>query len=529
MLGANDPLLGSVLAGYRLTHVLGIGGMSAVYLGRRLDDLHVKSAIKVLRDSPGTTSNYEAFRARFYREAETAASLRHEHILSVLDYGESQGLPYMVMPLATGGTLRRRIAAESGQFPFAVTAAYAVQLASALDYAHEHGIVHCDVKPSNVLLDGQGRLLLADFGIAHLYRPSSVLAGATVTLTAHGEVIGTPSYMAPEQFKGQHVGPAADIYALGVVLYLLAVGRLPFEGTTPVAVGMAHLRETPLSPCLYRPDLPAPAAAAILTALEKDPRRRFASAGALALAFAAGVEGSWTAANSAHASTLDGELTDAYPVRSWRVRQHAANRPSLRAGLATLATALVLGSGIVAAQAIQHESTPSLLERPAFHSAVINGSGPERAANAVVSSHPAKTTPTKGAPTGSRPTGGNTTGQQPLTTAIRYHGSQVYAQRSDGRLLWTVWTDGVLAAPPRIRGDLIYLTTLLGSQYTLRAGDGEILSLVTAAMHQDNRPSGNPSARPDTKHGDGHGKGNKHHGHHGNGHGNDQGDDSGDD
>jgi serine/threonine protein kinase len=485
--------------------------MSAVYLGRRLDDLHVKSAIKVLRDSPGTTSNYDAFRARFYREAETAASLRHEHILSVLDYGEWQGLPYMVMPLAAGGTLRRRIAAESGQFPFAVTAAYAVQLASALDYAHEQGIVHCDVKPSNVLLDGQGRLLLADFGIAHLYRPSSILADATVPLMAHGEVIGTPSYMAPEQFKGQHVGPAADIYALGVVLYLLAAGRLPFEGTTPVAVGMAHLRETPLSPCLYRPDLPAPAAAAILSALEKDPRRRFASAGALAQAFAAGVEGSWTAANSEHANNLDGELTDAYPIRSWRVRQHAANRPSLRVGLATLATALVLGSGLVAAQAIQHESTPSLLERPAFHSVVINSSGPERAANAVVSSHPTKTTPTKGSPTG----------QQPLTTAIRYRGSKVYAQRSDGRLLWTVWTDGILAAPPRIRGDYIYLTTLLGSQYTLRAGDGEILSLVTAAMHQDNKPSG--------KHGGGYDKGDKHHSHHGHGHGNDQGDDSGDD
>ena len=497
MLGANDPLLGSALAGYRLTHVLGIGGMSAVYLGRRLDDLHVKSAIKVLRDSPGTTSNYDAFRARFYREAETAASLRHAHILSVLDYGESQGLPYMVMPLATGGTLRRRIAAETGQFPFAVTAAYAVQLASALDYAHEHGIVHCDVKPSNVLLDGQSRLLLADFGIAHLYRPSSVLADAAVTLTAHGEVIGTPAYMAPEQFKGQRVGPAADIYALGVVLYLLAVGRLPFDGTTPVAVGMAHLRETPLSPCLYRPDLPSPAAAAILSALEKDPRRRFASAGALALAFAAGVEGDWTAANSAHAIALDGELTDAYPVRPWRVRQHAAPRPSLRAGLATLATALVLGGGLVAAQAIQHESTPSLLERPAFHSAVINSSGPDRAANAVVSSHPAKTTPTKGAPTG----------QQPLTTAIRYRGSQVYAKRSDGKLLWTVWADSVLAAPPRIRGDFVYLTTLLGSQYTLRAGDGEILSLVTAAMQQNNPPSAKP--------GDGHSKGNKHHHHHG--------------
>lgn len=523
MLGANDPLLGSELAGYRLTHVLGIGGMSAVYLGRRMDDLHVKSAIKVLRDSPGTTSNYDAFRARFYREAETAAALRHEHILSVFDYGEWRGLPYMVMPLATGGTLRRRIAAESGQFPFAIAAAYVAQLASALDYAHGHGIVHCDVKPSNVLLDEQERLLLADFGIAHLYRPSSVLADATVPLTARGEVIGTPSYMAPEQFKGQYVGPAADIYALGVVLYLLTAGRLPFEGTTPVAVGMAHLRETPLSPCLHRPDLPTPAAAAILSALEKDPRRRFTSAGALALAFAAGVGGNWTAANHEHASMLDHELTDAYPVRPWRARRRVMPRPSLRAGLATLATSLVLGSGIVAAQAIQHESASSLLERPAFHSAAINSSGPERAASAVVSSQPTKTTPARSATTGSQPTGGNPTGQQPLTTAIRYRGAQVYAQRSDGKLLWMVWADGVLAAPPQIRGNVIYLTTLVGSQYTLRAGDGEILSLVTAAMQQNNQPGDN--------HGSGHGKGNKHHGHHGSGsgNGNHHGDDSSDD
>src|SRR5690348_1836730 len=489
MLGANDPLLGSELAGYRLTHVLGIGGMSAVYLGRRLDDLHVKSAIKVLRDSPGTTSNYDAFRARFYREAETAASLRHEHILSVLDYGEWQGLPYMVMPLATGGTLGKRIASVPGQIPFAPTAAYVVQLASALDYAHQHGVVHCDVKPSNVLLDGQGSLLLADFGIAHLYGPSRAHVGATTTLTSDGEVIGTPSYMAPEQFKGHRVGPAADIYALGVVLYLLTAGRLPFQGTTPVAVGMAHLRDTPVSPCLYRPDLPGPAAAAILSALAKDPRRRFESAGALALAFAAGVEGSWTAANSEHASMLDHELTQAYPVSSWRAPRRAAHRPSLRAGLATLATAVLLGGGIVAGQAIQSEGVASLPERPAFHSAVINVSGPERAGNAVVSGHTTTSAPS------------HPTGQKPLTTIIRYRGSQVYAQRSDGIRLWTVWTDGALAAPPQVRGDIIYLTTLIGSRYTLSAGNGEILSLVTAAMQQNNRPSG--------KHGDG-----NHHGHH---------------
>jgi hypothetical protein len=167
--------------------------------------------------------------------------------------------------------------------------------------------------------------------------------------------------------------------------------------------------------------------------------------------------------------------------------------------VATLAAAVLLGGGIVAAQAIQSEGALSLSERPAFHSVAINGSAPERTANTVVSSHLTKSTPTR---------------QQPLTTVIRYRGSQVYAQRSDGKLLWTVWTDGVLAAPPRIRGDIIYLTTLIGSQYTLRAGDGEILSLVTVAMQQGNQ------------HDNGHDRGNHHHGHHGGGHGNGQGDGS---
>jgi serine/threonine protein kinase len=487
MRGAADTLLGREVAGYLLINVLGNGGMSTVYLGRRIDDPHVESAIKVLRDSPRTTDNYAAFRARFYREAETAASLQHEHILSVLDYGEWRGLPYMVMPLATAGTLGTRIAFEAGHLALPTAAEYAIQLASALDYAHQHGIVHRDVKPSNVLLDGQGRLLLADFGIAHLYESSTIHVGVTTTLTSNGEVLGTPSYMAPEQFKGQRVGPAADIYALGVVLYLLATGRLPFEGESPIAVGMAHLRDIPLSPRVYRPDLPVPAAAAILSALTKNPKRRFTSAGALAQSFAAGVAGSWTEENREHASSLDPELTDAYPVRSWRLRRRLAARPSLRAGLATLAAAVLVGGGIVAAQALQNEIIPS--ERPAFHSAVINPLATERTVNPAANRHATK----------------------PLTTGIFYRGSQVYAQRSDGKWLWSVWTDGALAWSPLLRGDLIYVTTVTGSRYILRADDGAILSLVTVATNQGNE-NGNSTA---DHQGNEHGTRHSHHSHHG--------------
>jgi serine/threonine protein kinase len=383
MLGEADTLLGKELAGYLLTGVVGNGGMSTVYLGQRVADAHAESAIKVLRESPRLSGSHATFRARFYREAETAASLRHDHILRVLNYGEWQGLPYMIMPLATGGTLATHITSESGQFTLAATAAYVVQLASALDYAHQHGIVHRDVKPSNILLDGQGCILLADFGIAHLYNHSLPGDEAT-TLTSTGEVLGTPCYMAPEQFQGQRVGPATDIYALGVMLYLLTTGCLPFEGETPLAIGMAHLHDTPLSPRLLRPELPVPATAAILGALAKNPKWRFDSAGALASAFAAGVEGRWTAENRERASTLDRELTHYIPAISGRERSRIGARPTLRAGVATLCVAALMGGGIAAAKVAQNGSIQS--GASTSRSPVVSASAPERAPVTATSS-----------------------------------------------------------------------------------------------------------------------------------------------
>jgi serine/threonine-protein kinase len=391
MLGETDTLLGREFAGYRLIGVVGTGGMSTVYRGQpidnahdaRMDDARAESAIKVLRESPRLTGSHAPFRARFYREAETVASLQHEHIMPVLDYGEWQGLPYMVMPLATGGTLATRITTEPGQFPLAVVVAYAEQLASALDYAHQHGIVHRDVKPANALLDEQGRLLLADFGIARVYE-HSIRGDDATALTFPGEVVGTPSYMAPEQFQGQRVSPATDIYALGVVLYRLVTGCLPFEGETPLALGMAHLRDTPLSPWLLRPDLPVPAMVAILSALAKDPKGRFDSAGALAHAFAAGVEGRWTVENRARASALDRELTHYIPAMLGRERSRTVPRPSLSAGVATLCVAALIGGCITATQVVQNGRMQSAASTS--RSPVVSASAPERAPVATTSS-----------------------------------------------------------------------------------------------------------------------------------------------
>lgn len=469
----SDTFPVSEFAGYRLTGILGNGGTSTVYRAERISDPREESAIKVLREYPVVADSHANFRSRFYREAETASSLRHDHILPVLDYGEWQELPYMVMPLATGGTLGTLVAQFRSRFLLADAATYATQLASALDYAHQHGIVHRDVKPANALLNGQGNLLLADFGIARLYEHSAH-ESQTTTLTYDGEVIGTPYYMAPEQLQGLRVGPAADIYALGVVLYLLVTGRLPFEGETPLAVGMAHLNETPLSPQLLRMDLPLPAATAILAALSKEPTRRFESAGSLAQAFAEGVAGNWTAENRERAESLDGEPTFPVPISSWLERSRSGIRrlsPVRRAGLIAVTAAMLLGGSMVA-QAIQNGDILSSSQTAQIP--VVHASAQEAA---------------RGAP----------------AVTLRADGPQVYALWPDGSRRWTVWLDGAPVGTPRISGDDVYLTTVKGTSYILSASSGAILSRTPVVTQQNNQNNQNNQS-DSGKHGKGHGK-----------------------
>ena len=475
-------LLGREFAGYRLTEIVGQGDMSTVYHGRRVDDEYADAAVKVLRASPDVPGGHATFRTRFFREAQTVAALRHDHIISVLDYGEWQGMPYMVMPLATGGTLAGRLATTPHAFPLAAAAEYAIQLASALDHAHWHGIVHRDVKPSNALLDAQGRLLLADFGIARLYTPSArgEQATALTALTSAGEIMGTPSYMAPEQFRGQRIGPAADIYALGVVLYLCATGRLPFEGETPVAVGMAHLWDIPLSPQLLRPELPAPAAAAILGALAKDPAWRFDSAGTLAGAFAAGVAGRWTAENRVHARDLGWDQTPPYRVESGPTgagRQATASSRPLRLGMVAVAVVALLIIAIAFMPTVQNGGLPSASARSKSAAAVVGAA--ERLA---------------------------TSGRGP-TLVVRYDGAQVYALWPDGSRRWTVWADGALVGPPTIRDDVVALTTVRGTRYTVRASDGAILTRVVATATPGTATPGTGKGHGDNGHSGNDGKG----------------------
>lgn len=291
-----EHLLDRTIANYRLLEILGRGGMSTVFLAQQLEPPRSRAAIKILVPSDfSTLGEFATFQARFQREAQAVHQLQHEHILPVLDYGEEDGLFYMAMPMISGGTLAQRLNAAEGLLPLDEVNSYLSQLTSAVDYAHQHGMVHRDIKPSNVLTDEQGKVYLADFGIVRLFDSGNrAFDEALPTLTTTGKIYGTPAYMAPERYKGEPAEPATDIYALGVLLYQLVTGQVPFDADNPLALGMKHLNEEPVRPRTLRPDLPEPAEGAILKAVAKRPAERFGTASALALAFDTGLAGAWT-------------------------------------------------------------------------------------------------------------------------------------------------------------------------------------------------------------------------------------------
>lgn len=261
-------LSGHTLGQYQLREMLGAGGMGAVYLAHQtsLDRL---VAIKVLNM---TLVNDTDSIARFNREAKTSASLEHPHIIPVYDYGTHSGISYIVMRYLTGGSLADRLnhSLETGRpLPSLVESATIVrQLASALDYAHSRGVIHRDVKTNNVMFDEQGTAFIVDFGIARL-------TSATSALTGTGMAMGTPHYMAPEQWRGEPVTPAADQYALAVLTYAMLTGRMPFEAETPFAMMHKHLNEDPTPLSVFRDDLPDGVRSTLIKALSKDQNDRY--------------------------------------------------------------------------------------------------------------------------------------------------------------------------------------------------------------------------------------------------------------
>jgi serine/threonine protein kinase len=257
---------------YLIVEQIGRGGMAAVYKAYE-ESLARHVAIKVL---PEFFAEAKEYRVRFQVEAVAVAKLRHQNILSVFAYGEDNGTPYIVSEFVDGGTLAEKL---NGAMKVDEVVALLAPIASALDYAHSQGVLHRDVKPSNIMLLGDGTPVLTDFGLAKL------LESDTITVT--GTVLGTPEYMAPELCSGEVAGPRADIYSLGVVAYEMLTARVPFKGNTPGATIIAQMSEALPPAHEVNPELAPDVAAVLDKALSKDPNDRYETAQEFVSALAA--------------------------------------------------------------------------------------------------------------------------------------------------------------------------------------------------------------------------------------------------
>ena len=276
--GLNASLIGAVLSGrYRLDSKLGSGGMSTVYLATD-QTLQRQVAIKVLHNE--MTEQPEQHE-RFRREARAVAALSHPNVVAVIDAGEEAGRPYIVFEYVRGETLKQRIE-RLGRLPLDDAAAYAIEIGRGLEAAHGANLVHRDVKPQNVLIDPDGRAKVTDFGIA--------LSLEADGLTKTGRVLGTTDYVSPEQAMGREVDARSDIYSLGIVLYEMLVGDVPFKAETVVGVAMKHVNEEVPDVRRMRPGVSAALAAVVERATRKDPRKRYPDMGAMVADLEAALE-----------------------------------------------------------------------------------------------------------------------------------------------------------------------------------------------------------------------------------------------
>jgi putative two-component system response regulator len=258
------------LGSYRILERIGRGGMATVYRAHH-EGLDRYVAIKVL---PDFFAEEEVYRERFQHEARSVGRLKHPNILEVFDYGQEEGVTFLVMELVEGGTLEDRLGSPMELEDVVRTLE---PLAGALDYAHARGIMHRDIKPSNILLQKDGTPVLADFGLA-------LMAGSTRRITATGMVMGTPEYMSPEQAADEPIGPSSDRYALAVVAYQMLTGRVPFDADTPAAVLLSHVTRPMPATAELRGELSAHIEDVLRRALAKKPEDRFPSAAAFVAA-----------------------------------------------------------------------------------------------------------------------------------------------------------------------------------------------------------------------------------------------------
>ena len=265
-----EDLTGKQLGAYQLIAPLGEGGMAVVYKAYQ-PSMERYVALKIL---PKHFAAEPDFVRRFKQEAKIIASLEHPNILPVHDYGEADGYTYIVMRYVEGKTLADLL--QGRPLPLPQICEIVTKVASALNYAHSRGVVHRDVKPSNVLIDQQDNPLLSDFGVAKMILSSE-------KFTASGAFIGTPTYASPEQCLGSNnLDGRSDVYSLGVMLYEMATGRPPFNAETPMAVVLKHINDPLPLPRQLNPTLPESVERVILKALAKQPENRYQTAGEMA-------------------------------------------------------------------------------------------------------------------------------------------------------------------------------------------------------------------------------------------------------
>jgi predicted Ser/Thr protein kinase len=323
-------VIGDVIADrYELEELCGSGGMSSVFRAcDRLLDRRV--ALKILHEHYADDDDYVE---RFRREARAVAQLSHPHIVTVIDRGEDGGNQFIVFEYVDGENLKQFVG-RSGRLPLRRAVEIAISVAEGLAFAHANGLVHRDVKPQNVLVDEEGEIKVTDFGIA---RSLDVDHGVTQT----GTVMGTSNYISPEQASGQPVTPATDVYSLGIVLWELLTGDVPFPGETFVAVALRHINDPPPDLLELRPDAPPRLRAVVERALAKEPERRFPSMEAFAAELRAVLK------------ELDGagpEGTAVLPAAQpgLRRRPQPRRRRATRRGLAIALLVLVAAAAIVA-------------------------------------------------------------------------------------------------------------------------------------------------------------------------------------